>query len=51
MALTAALARLRFLSRLVLLIVVPLVVVAVGLALYARGGRHMETDNASYNFV
>jgi membrane fusion protein (multidrug efflux system) len=46
MAMTAALARLRLVSRLLLLIVVPLVVVAVGLAVYARGGRHMETDNA-----
>ena len=46
MAMTAALARLRLVSRLVLLIVVPLAVVAVGLAMYARGGRHMETDNA-----
>lgn len=46
MAMTAAIARLRTLSRFVLLIVVPLVVVAVGLAVYARGGRHMETDNA-----
>jgi membrane fusion protein (multidrug efflux system) len=46
MALTPYLARLRFVSRFVLLIVVPLVVVAVGLAIYARGGRHMETDNA-----
>jgi len=43
---TPYLARLRLVSRLVLLIVVPLVVVAVGLAVYARGGRHMETDNA-----
>ncbi|HSH07667.1 MAG TPA: biotin/lipoyl-binding protein, partial [Burkholderiales bacterium] len=46
MAMTAALARLRLVSRLVLLIVVPLVVVAIALALYARGGRHVETDNA-----
>lgn len=46
MAMTPYLARLRFVSRFVLLIVVPLVVVAVALALYARGGRHMETDNA-----
>jgi membrane fusion protein (multidrug efflux system) len=46
MAMTAAIARLRTLSRFVLLIVVPLVVVTVGLAVYARGGRHMETDNA-----
>ncbi|MDX1376009.1 MAG: HlyD family secretion protein [Burkholderiales bacterium] len=46
MGMPAALARLRFVSRFVLLLVVPLVVVAVSLALYARGGRHMETDNA-----
>lgn len=46
MAMTAAVARLRLLSRFVLLIVVPFVVVAVSLVLYARGGRHMETDNA-----
>lgn len=46
MAMTAVIARLRTLSRFVLLIVVPLVVVTVGLAVYARGGRHMETDNA-----
>jgi len=46
MAMTMAIARLRGLSRFALLIVVPLVVVAAGLALYARGGRHMETDNA-----
>ena len=46
MGTTAQLARLRLISRFALLVVVPLVVVAVGLALYARGGRHMETDNA-----
>lgn len=46
MGMTAQLARLRLISRFALLVVVPLVVVAVGLALYARGGRHMETDNA-----
>jgi len=46
MALPVKLARLRIVSRFVLLVVVPLVVVTLGLALYARGGRHMETDNA-----
>lgn len=46
MAMTAAVARLRLVSRFVLLVAVPLVVVAVSLLLYARGGRHMETDNA-----
>ncbi len=46
MAMTTAVARLRLVLRFVLLIAVPLVVVAVSLLLYARGGRHMETDNA-----
>ena len=46
MAVAARLARLRFLLRLVLLVVVPLAVVVVALAWYARGGRYVETDNA-----
>jgi membrane fusion protein (multidrug efflux system) len=46
MAMPAALARARLVSRVVLLIVVPLVVVTGGLVLYARGGRQVETDNA-----
>jgi membrane fusion protein, multidrug efflux system len=46
MAMMAAVARLRLVLRFVLLIAVPLVVVAISLLLYARGGRHMETDNA-----
>ena len=38
--------RARGLIRLLLLIVVPLVAVLIGLYVYARGGREMETENA-----
>jgi len=36
----------RRLARVFLLVVVPVVAIAAGLAIYARGGRHAETDNA-----
>ena len=46
MAASGRLAKLRFLLRLVLLVIVPLVVVVVGLGWYSHGGRIVETDNA-----
>ena len=36
----------RRLMRLVLLVLVPIAAALLGLYLYARGGRHVETDNA-----
>jgi len=36
----------RRLVRFILLFAVPLVAIAIGLVIYARGGRHAETDNA-----
>ena len=34
------------LLRFILLVVVPLIFIGIGLVIYARGGRHAETDNA-----
>ena len=39
-------ARLRARSRLILLVIVPLIAVAIGLSVYLSGGRYIETNNA-----